>query len=98
MENPKPEMLIVLSLKGGFSLLKVYKGLYQIRGLLLHWIDAIACLERGLLMMGLIDNIINVLKFCNTSCPPKKPRQTRQTQIRLLLEKQSDQCLPCLLI
>ena len=29
--------------------------------------------------------------------PAKKPRQTEQTQIGLLLKKQSDQGLPCLL-
>ena len=33
----------------------------------------------------------------NASCLPKRPRQTGQTQIRLLLKKQSDQGLPCLL-
>ena len=33
----------------------------------------------------------------NTSCLPKQHRQTAQTQIRLLLKKQSDQGLPCLL-
>ena len=36
-------------------------------------------------------------KISNTSCLPKRPRQTVQTQIRLLLKKQSDQGLPCLL-
>ena len=36
-------------------------------------------------------------KIVNTSCRVKRPRQTGQTQIRLLLKKQSDQCLPCLL-
>ena len=37
-------------------------------------------------------------KISNTSCLPKKRlRQTGQTQIRLLLEKQSDQGLPCFL-
>ena len=36
-------------------------------------------------------------KILNTSCLPKRPRQTVQTQIRLLLKKQSDQGLPCLL-
>ena len=36
-------------------------------------------------------------KILNTSCLPKRPRQTGQTQIRLLLMKQSDPCLPCLL-
>ena len=36
-------------------------------------------------------------KISNTSCLPNRPRQTRQTQIRLLLKKQSDQCLPSLL-
>ena len=41
----------------------------------------------------------NILKFkiSNTSCLLKRPRQTAQTQIRLLLKKQSDQDLPCLL-
>ena len=33
----------------------------------------------------------------NTRFLSKIPRQTRQTQIRLLLKKQSDQGLPCLL-
>ena len=33
----------------------------------------------------------------NTSCLPKGPRQTGQTQIRLLLQKQSGQGIPCLL-
>ena len=33
----------------------------------------------------------------DTSCLPKRHRQTGQTQIRLLLKKQSDQGLPCLL-
>ena len=36
-------------------------------------------------------------KLTNTSCFPKRSRQTGQTQIRLLLQKQSDQSLPCLL-
>ena len=36
-------------------------------------------------------------KIPNTSCLPKMLRQTLQTQIRLLLKKQSDQDLPCLL-
>ena len=37
-------------------------------------------------------------KISNTSCLLKRPsRQTAQTQIRLLLKKQSDQDLPCLL-
>ena len=31
------------------------------------------------------------------SCLPKRPRPTVKTQIRLLLKKQSDQGLPCLL-
>ena len=38
-----------------------------------------------------------VSKISKTSCLPKRPRQTEQTQIRLLLKKQSDQGLPCLL-
>ena len=37
------------------------------------------------------------LKISNTSCLSKRARQTEQTQIRLLLKKQSDQGLPCLL-
>ena len=36
-------------------------------------------------------------KISNTSYLLKGPRQTGQTQIRLLLKKQSDQGLPCLL-
>ena len=36
-------------------------------------------------------------KISDTSCLPIRPRQTAQTQIRLLLKKQSDQGLPCLL-
>ena len=36
-------------------------------------------------------------KISHTSCLPKRPRQTAQTQIRLLLKKQSDQGLPHLL-
>ena len=38
----------------------------------------------------------NILKFGTLSSQLKGPRQTRQTQIRLLLKKQSDQGLPCL--
>ena len=37
-------------------------------------------------------------KILNTSCLPNWSRQTVQTQIRLLLEKQSDQGLLCLLL
>ena len=36
-------------------------------------------------------------KIWNTCCLPQRPRQTGQTLIRLLLKKQSDQRLPCLL-
>ena len=36
-------------------------------------------------------------KILNTSCLSKRARQIEQTQIRLLLKKQSDQGLPCLL-
>ena len=36
-------------------------------------------------------------KISNTSCLQKRPRQTVQTHIRLLLKKQSDHDLPCLL-
>ena len=37
-------------------------------------------------------------KISNTSYLPKRPRQIGQTQIRLLLKKQSDQGLPYLLL
>ena len=43
-----------------------------------------------------IKNLVNVL-ISNTSCLTKRPRQTVQTQIRLLLKKQSVHGLPCLL-
>ena len=36
-------------------------------------------------------------KISNTNCLPKGSRQAGQTQIRLLLKKQSDHDLPCLL-
>ena len=36
-------------------------------------------------------------KILNTSCLLKRPRQTAQTKIRMLLKKQSDQDLPYLL-
>ena len=36
-------------------------------------------------------------KVLNANCLPKSHRQTAQTQLRLLLQKQSDQDLPCLL-
>ena len=36
-------------------------------------------------------------KISNVRCLPKRPRQTGQTQIRLFLQKQSDQGHPCLL-
>ena len=39
----------------------------------------------------------NCSKIANTSCLPKRPRQTGQSLIRLLLKKQSDQGLPWLL-
>ena len=39
-----------------------------------------------------------VCTVLNANCLPKRPRQTVQTQIRLLLRKQSDQGLPCLLL
>ena len=35
-------------------------------------------------------------KISSTRCLLIRPRQTRQTRIRLLLRKQSDQGLPCL--
>ena len=51
-----------------------------------------------------LENIQRVLlkygkcsKILNTSCLPKMPRTTVQTQVRLLLKKQSDQGLTCLL-
>ena len=40
---------------------------------------------------------VNVLKNSNASRLPKRPRQTAQTLIRLLLKKQSDQGMSCLL-
>ena len=43
------------------------------------------------------EDTINVLKIRTLSCLPKKPRQIAQTRIRLLLQKQSDQGLHCLL-
>ena len=45
-----------------------------------------------------IIGIYRSFKTSNTSCLPKRHRQTVQTQIRLLLKKQSDQGLPCLLL
>ena len=36
-------------------------------------------------------------KLLSTHCLPKRSRQTVQTQIRLLLRKQSDLGFPCLL-
>ena len=36
-------------------------------------------------------------KIMNASCLLKRPKQTGQTQIRMLLQKQSDQGLTCLL-
>ena len=41
--------------------------------------------------------MVNVLKF-EHSLSVNRPGQTVQTQIRLLLKKQSDQGLPCLLL
>ena len=49
------------------------------------------CLERKFLNN---QDTVNVL---NTSCLLKRSRQTGQTRIRLLLKKQSDQALLCLL-
>ena len=37
-------------------------------------------------------------KISNTNCLQKRPRQTAQTQIRLLLKKQSDQGLHCFIV
>ena len=42
-------------------------------------------------------NICGGFRNKNSSFPSEKPNQTGQTQIRLLLKKQSDQGLPCLL-
>ena len=42
--------------------------------------------------------MVNALKFEHYRSMPKMPRPTGQTQIRLLLQKQSDQGLPCLLL
>ena len=39
----------------------------------------------------------NSIPTTNKVCMSKRPQQTAQTQIRLLLKKQSDQGLPCLL-
>ena len=44
-----------------------------------------------------IMNCIKCSKILNSSCLPKRPRQMGQTQIRLLLKKQSDQGLSGLL-
>ena len=41
--------------------------------------------------------IVNVLKFQTLVAYQKRSRQTGKTKIRLLLKKQSDQGLPCLL-
>ena len=46
---------------------------------------------------SLLVSMGNALKFLNTRSLPKRSRQTAQTQIRLLLKKQSDQGLCCLL-
>ena len=50
-----------------------------------------------LIHIFLLSNKKNIANISNTSCLPKIPRQTVQTKIRLLLKKQSDQGLPCLL-
>ena len=42
-------------------------------------------------------SMVNVLKYQTLVACKKGPRQTVQTQIRLLLKKQSDQGLFCLL-
>ena len=42
-------------------------------------------------------NRVKILKFRKLVACQKKPKQTGQTQIRLLLKKQSDQGIPCLL-
>ena len=41
--------------------------------------------------------IVNVLNFQTLQQPAKRPRQTDQTEIRLLMRKQCDQGLHCLL-
>ena len=45
---------------------------------------------------AIILGVVNVLKFCTPKCMTKWHMQTVQTQIRLLLKKQSDQGLHCL--
>ena len=58
--------------------------------------DAPTCtFESNLLTLS--SNIARKAKIWNTSCMLKRPRKTVQTKIRLLLKKQSDQGLPCML-
>ena len=51
--------------------------------------------ENRIVIMMMMDTV-NVQKFRTVVACHKKHRQTGQTQIRLLLKKQSDQGLPCL--
>ena len=44
-----------------------------------------------------VKTMVDALKFQTLVVNQKRLRQTAQTQIRLLLKKQSDQGLPCLL-
>ena len=46
-------------------------------------------------MASEVDMLHYHFSISNKSCMPKRPRLTGQTQIRLLLKKQSDQGLPC---
>ena len=48
-------------------------------------------------MMNLRCYYCKCCKIFNNNCLPKRSSQTGQIQIRLLLKKQSDQGLPCLL-
>ena len=49
---------------------------------------------KKVLQMTFSLNYSKCFKTSNTSCLKKRPRQTVQTQIRLLLKKQSDQGFP----
>ena len=67
------------------------------------WFSPFLCAESGFLRTRPKDldesvpmSTVNVLKF-QTLAAGQKGLETVQTQIRLLLKKQSDQGLPCLL-
>ena len=62
------------------------------RPVLVNWKISKGCKESNQ-----TNKTINALKFRTLGCLSKRHRQTAQTQIRLLLKKQSDQGLPCLL-